>query len=77
MKKINLTRRAVEERIRRSLEKEDISLRKDRITGEYFGVDVMRNAVAWDGLSLEELAEQLEALKPWETLNTSNAGEAQ
>jgi hypothetical protein len=64
--KVKLTRRAAEERVRRHLNKSGVSLRKDRKTGEYFGIE--ENGVAFSGQPLDQLVSRCKVLKPWEVV---------
>jgi hypothetical protein len=73
MMKVTISRRAVEERVRRSLEKDGITLRKSRgaltvTMGEYYALTP--EEVIMDNQTLEQLAERTQVLKPWEVLPT-------
>ena len=71
--KITVSKRAAEERVRRSLRKEGLALRKARgryidQLGEYFVVDTSLNIVVDRDCNLEQLVDECEVLRPWEAL---------
>jgi hypothetical protein len=71
MNKVTVSPRAAEERVRRAVAREGTSLRKGRGNadlGEYYGIDMHNNTVAWAQQTLPQLVLDLGVLKPWETL---------
>ena len=71
--KVCITRQAVIMRVNRKLAKDNRSLKKNRskpdnVLGEYFVVDLMRNAVMSRDVDVEELARKIGALKPYESM---------
>lgn len=72
--KVQVTKRAIVQRIRRSLAKEGNMLRTSRSEGvrqdlgEYYVVDTFRNRVIERDVDLERLARDIGALEPYECI---------
>jgi hypothetical protein len=73
MKKF-ISRRALEQRIRRRLEKDGYTLHKNRrgpyeeSLGDYYTVNLQRNAVDSTHIDIEELGREIGALKRYEVM---------
>jgi hypothetical protein len=75
MPPVKLSRRALEARVKRALEKDQQSLRKCRPDsrgytelGDYYIIDHTNNTIAAQHVDLEDLARELEVFKPYEEL---------
>ena len=73
--KVKVSVRALEGRVKRALERDGETLKKCREDsrwftdlGEYYLVDLNMNSVNTKHVDLEELARELEVLKPFEVL---------
>jgi len=64
--KVEIARRAIEARVKRKLLAEGEMLRKVR--GGYLTIDIEGNFVVKQGYGLEQLADELGALKAWEVI---------
>jgi hypothetical protein len=69
-RRLNVTRRALVQRINRHLRKRNEALRSTRgaNTGEYYRVDISRNVLIEERVALEKLGRELGVLAPYERL---------
>ena len=79
IKTIPITKRALLQRVNRALNKDDRQLKKavgaklQQNVGEYYVVDLRRNAVAMLDVDPVELARKLDVLQPWERVANEDA----
>ena len=72
-KKVQITERALVQRLNRKLAKENELLRAgrgERDLGRYFVVDTRRNLIVRKDVDLESLARDIGAIAPWEELGS-------
>lgn len=80
--RVKITERALFQRINRRLKQDNEQLRTARSTsveqsvGQYFIVDLNRNAITTQYVDLEKLGRELGVIQPWEELEKMNVAKA-